>query len=292
MLIREAVARGKDILLKAQQMPQAQGEHSVALQDAVFEAKLLMQSLLDISPAQYILASDDLLPDALQDTYFSYIQQRSRGRPVAYILGKTGFWTLDLLSNEHTLIPRADTEALVEWAINLNIAEQSQVLDLGTGTGAIALAIAKERPRWQVTGLDRIEGAVALAKQNAAMNKLSVSFMQSDWFSVLDTETPKAFDLIVSNPPYVEPDSKYLRQGDLRFEPHSALIAENNGMADIQKIVEQAPLHLNSKGWLLIEHGFEQAHAVQTLFSKHGFSSIETKCDLNLQPRVTGGLLI
>ncbi|MFC3120589.1 peptide chain release factor N(5)-glutamine methyltransferase [Agaribacter flavus] len=278
-LVKAAVEQGRIFLANSKQ---------VSIQDPLFEARLFMQSVLDVTAAQYILKCDDAISSEDYSRYMSYIEQRATGKPVAYILGKTGFWTLELMTNSHTLIPRSETELLVEWAISLTLYEKARVLDLGTGTGAIALSLASEKQSWQVYGVDRIQGAVHLAEQNAKLNGLSAQFLQSDWFSVFEQDK-LGFDLIVSNPPYVEESSEYLHQGDLRFEPRSALVAANSGLADIKQIVAQSPQYLNAGGWLGIEHGFEQHNAVQTLLDESGFSAIKTIKDLNNLPRVTVG---
>lgn len=213
--------------------------------------------------------------------------RRCRGEPVAYLVGEREFWSLNLRVDPSTLIPRPDTETLVEWALQLDLAGDSRVLDLGTGTGAIALALATERPHWRVTGADANEAAVNLARTNASSNHLSrVQFQVSDWFSSLLTQR---FDLVVSNPPYIAADDCHLSQGDVRFEPRSALVAADNGLADLAQIVSGAPDALEPGGWLLLEHGFDQGEAVRALLQQRGFVAIETRADLAGQERVSGG---
>ena len=214
------------------------------------------------------------------------LSQRAAGYPLAYITGEREFWSLSLATDPSTLIPRADTETLVEWALSLPLLANAQVLDLGTGTGAIALALASEQPSWHVQGVDFQAQAVALAQKNAQRNGLNqVVIFQSDWFS----SVTQRYDLIVSNPPYIDADDLHLHQGDVRFEPHSALVADDHGLADLQHIVSSAPHFLKQQGWLLLEHGYQQAEAVQNMLSAEGFISIETKCDLAGHPRITGG---
>jgi len=206
---------------------------------------------------------------------------------VAYILGQQGFWSLDLEVSPDTLIPRPDTEVLVETALALPLAEDARVLDLGTGTGAIALALAHERPRWQVTGVDRIPAAVALAQRNAARLRLgNVEFAPSHWFAALAGER---FTLIVSNPPYIAGSDSHLDEGDVRFEPRSALVAGPDGLDDIRELVAAAPAHLQSGGWLWLEHGFEQAAEVRELLVRQGFSAVESRRDLGGHERISGG---
>ena len=175
----------------------------------------------------------------------------------------------------------------MEIALQLR-GENVRVLDLGTGTGAIALALAKERPTWQVLGVDCNAAAVSLAQDNARDNDIgNARFLQSDWFSRIDTA--QRFDLIVSNPPYIDTDDPHLLQGDLRFEPRAALVAANHGLADIAAITHAAPYFLQPDGWLLIEHGFEQGCAARAEFNKNAFADITTWCDDSGRERVTGG---
>ncbi|SQG00221.1 modification methylase HemK [Paucimonas lemoignei] len=222
--------------------------------------------------------------------FASYLQRRQTGEPVAYILGQQGFWKLDLEVAPHTLIPRPETEMLVEAALELVPAfAQSQVLDLGTGTGAIALALASERPAWQVTAVDRVLEAVALAERNRQRLQLdNAKVLSSHWFGSLEG---KRFDLIISNPPYIADEDPHLVTGDVRFEPNSALVAGADGLDDLRLIIDQAPAHLNPEGWLLLEHGYDQGAAVRDLLSSHGFEKIQTRRDLGDHERITFGRL-
>lgn len=211
---------------------------------------------------------------------------RQQGKPIAYLLGETEFWGLKLKVNEQTLIPRADTETLVEWALELNLPTDAKVLDLGTGTGAIALALAQERPRWHITGVDYLPPVVALACCNQARHQLkNVQFKQSNWYADLDEH----YDLIVANPPYIAAQDIHLSQGDVRFEPHSALVAEQQGLADLQHIIQHAPSYLTASGWLLVEHGYDQAAKVQQLFTQACYHNGQQRKDLGNHVRVTGG---
>ncbi|WP_165667221.1 peptide chain release factor N(5)-glutamine methyltransferase [Metapseudomonas otitidis] len=221
------------------------------------------------------------------ERYARYLERRRQGEPVAYILGHQGFWSLDLEVAPHTLIPRPDTELLVETALALVTLSQARVLDLGTGTGAIALALACERQGWQVTGVDRISEAVALAERNRERLGLgNAAFRESHWFSALGAE---CYDLIVSNPPYIAAQDPHLAQGDVRFEPSSALVAGADGLDDIRLIVSQAPAHLNAGGWLLLEHGYDQAAAVRELLAREGFDAVESRRDLGGHERISLG---
>lgn len=223
-------------------------------------------------------------------TFASHLQRRRTGEPVAYILGQQGFWKLDLDVAPHTLIPRPETEMLVEAALELVPAfAPTRVLDLGTGTGAIALALASERPVWQVTAVDRVLEAVALAERNRQRLHLdNARVLSSHWFSSLEGQR---FDLIISNPPYIAAEDPHLAAGDVRFEPSSALVAGSDGLDDLRMIIEQAPNYLNDDGWLLLEHGYDQGAAVRDLLSSHGFEKIQTRRDLGDHERITFGRL-
>ncbi|WNL41218.1 peptide chain release factor N(5)-glutamine methyltransferase [Halomonas sp. PAMB 3264] len=219
------------------------------------------------------------------------IAARAQGEPVAYLTGEREFWGLPLLTSRHTLIPRADTETLVEAALARAGAASGRFLDLGTGTGAIALAFASERPGWQVSGLDLRIDAVALAEQNAARLALeNATFIQSDWFEALAQEdVAPRFDIIVSNPPYIDEADPHLSQGDVRFEPRSALVAAGEGLADLLHLVYCAREYLEQGGWLLLEHGYRQADAVRQALSSAGYLDVESLVDLGGHARVTLG---
>ena len=198
---------------------------------------------------------------------------------------------MPLAVNNSTLIPRPDTELLVETTLELfaqDTAEQCRdCLDLGTGTGAIVLALASEKPRWQLLGVDKSADAVALAEQNRAqLNFNQVQIRQSDWFAQIKSQH---FDVIVSNPPYIDPQDPHLEQGDVRFEPRSALIANNHGLADIELIIREGWNYLRNDGWLLLEHGYDQGAAVRDLLSARGFVAVETRRDLGGNERVSLG---
>lgn len=221
------------------------------------------------------------------DALAHLLQRRREGMPVAYLTGRREFWSLSLAVNSATLIPRPETETLVEWALEVALPTAAAVLDMGTGSGAIALALAVERARWEITAVDASAAALAIARANGErLCPERVCFVASDWFSAL---AGSRWDLIVSNPPYVEADSPYLQRGDLRFEPRSALVAGSSGLDDIARLAAAAPHYLRRGGWLLLEHGFEQGVAVRGLLEAAGLQQVVTRCDLAGHERITGG---
>lgn len=256
---------------------------------AQLDAQLLLAHVLEVSTSYFYTWPDKMVESANIERFDVLLARRERGEPIAYLLGHQAFWSVDLEVAPCTLIPRADTERLVEVALSvLDINRANRILDLGTGTGAIALALAAELPNANVVGVDLIEDAVALAKRNASRNRISnVRFVQSSWFDALGTS--ESFDLIVSNPPYIDSNDEHLSQGDVRFEPKSALVAEKQGMADIEHIIQQAPDYMAPNAYLVFEHGYDQALAVQQRLREAGFVSIESFQDLGGNDRVTIG---
>lgn len=254
--------------------------------EATIEAQLLLMHVLNVNRAWLIAHATDLLENSAANDFEKLVQRRLQGEPIAHILGTREFFGLTLTVTPDTLIPRPDTETLVEAALQ-KINGAMRILDLGTGTGAIALAIAKHAPQCEVIAVDASAAALAVAKKNAATLQLSnVQCIASHWFAALPESK---FDLIVSNPPYIENNDPHLQQGDLRFEPLSALASGADGLHDIRQIIEQAPAYLNEEGWLMLEHGYNQAPAVQKLLNAHGFQNIQTINDLGNNPRVTFG---
>lgn len=264
--------------------------HAAELPDSPsprLDAELLLAFCLGKSRS-YLRTWPELAVDAATAARFAALLARRRaGEPVAYLLGQQGFWSLDLEVAPHTLIPRPDTELLVETALALCPGGPARVLDLGTGTGAIALALASERPAWQLLGVDRVPEAVLLAERNRARLKLvNARFVESAWFAAL---AGQRFRMIVGNPPYIAADDPHLAQGDVRFEPASALVAGADGLDDIRLIVSEAPDHLEAGGWLLLEHGYDQGEAVRALFAARGFTQVESRRDLGGNERITLG---
>lgn len=220
------------------------------------------------------------------------IAARAQGIPVAYLIGEREFWGLRLATSPTTLIPRPDTETLVELALSRAPQPSGRLLDLGSGTGAVALAFASEQPGWQVLGVDVREEAVELAIRNAqTLGLKNARFLHSDWFAALETydEAGTFFDIIVSNPPYIAADDPHLTEGDVRFEPRSALVADACGMADLLHLVQSAQHYLAAAGWLLLEHGYAQADKVRIALNKAGYQNVESVCDLGGHERVTLG---
>ncbi|CZU84289.1 peptide chain release factor N(5)-glutamine methyltransferase [Enterobacter ludwigii] len=236
----------------------------------------------------YLLAFGETQLSAEQEAQLAtLLARRKTGEPVAHLVGEREFWSLPLYVSPATLIPRPDTECLVEQALSRLPAQACRVLDLGTGTGAIALALASERPDCEVTAVDVMPDAVALARRNVArLGFPNVTVLQSSWFSALDNRT---FGMIVSNPPYIDEHDPHLTQGDVRFEPLTALVAANEGLADIVHIVTTSRQHLLPGGWLLVEHGWTQGDAVRDVFIAAGYRAVETCRDYGGNDRLTLG---
>ena len=214
-------------------------------------------------------------------------KERLKGVPLAYLLGHREFWSLKLKVTRDVLIPRPETELLVEWAVELaSQCDLDSMLDLGTGSGAIALAVQQDLPHLSVTASDVSASALRVARENAEDLGLPVEFVESSWFGAL---AQRRWALIASNPPYVAANDAHLLDGDLRFEPNIALTDQGDGLWSIREIASNAPDHLEAGGWLLIEHGYDQAADVRSIFELNGFSKVSLRHDLAGRPRVTGG---
>ncbi len=252
------------------------------------DARALLAHALERPPAWLFAHGDEAIEEAAQQRFEALLARRIAGEPVAYLIGRRGFWAFDLLVSPHTLIPRPETELLVELALERAPPDAGlRMADLGTGSGAIALALAHERPQAQVIAVDVSEGALEIARANAqALSLGNVEFRQGDWLVPLAGER---FDLIASNPPYIGDDDPHLREGDLRFEPARALSSGPDGLEAIGTIIRDAPAHLHPGGWLLLEHGWEQGEAVRGLLSAAGFDAVSTHRDLEHRDRVTLG---
>lgn len=256
--------------------------------DARYESQLLLQRVLNVNRAWLIAHANDVLHPEMQAKFGALVQRRCNGEPIAYILGDREFYGLNLEVTPATLIPRPDTETLVDIALKkIPVSQSIQVLDLGTGTGAIALAIAQQRPNAEVTAIDASQAALNVAMNNSRkLNINNVRFILSDWFAALNHQK---FDVIVSNPPYIEDTDIHLNKGDLRFEPTSALASGADGLDDIRRIIDDCLIHLKPQGWLMFEHGYNQAESVSDLMAQAGLVNIETFKDFGGNHRVTLG---
>ncbi|MGN2242496.1 peptide chain release factor N(5)-glutamine methyltransferase [Frateuria sp. GZRR33] len=252
------------------------------------DAEILLAHVLDKPRSWLIAHADDGLDQAAAERFERLLARREQGEPVAYLTGRRGFWTLELEVTPATLIPRPETELLVELALARLPQEGSpRVVDLGTGSGAIALAIARECAHARVLATDASVAALTVARRNAEGNRIrNVSFAHGDWFGGLAGE---CFDLVVSNPPYIAAGDPHLSDGDLRFEPASALASGHDGLDDIRRIVRDARTHLAADGWLLFEHGWDQGAAARGLLEAAGYHEVFTAQDLEQRDRVSGG---
>ncbi|AXA99644.1 peptide chain release factor N(5)-glutamine methyltransferase [Aeromonas caviae] len=253
------------------------------------DADALLCHLLDCRRSYLMTWPEHELDAAQQATLAGWLARRLNGEPIAHLIGEREFWSLPLKVSPATLIPRPDTEVLVEQALARLPVGPCALLDLGTGTGAIALALKSERPDADVWAVDRMPAAAALARTNSAALGLPIEVRDGSWFAPL-SDAPR-FAMIVSNPPYIDGTDPHLHEGDVRFEPRSALVAEEQGLADIRLIVTQAPAHLVPGGWLLLEHGWDQGEAVRQLLLQQGYVQVETVRDYGDNERVTLGRL-
>ncbi len=250
------------------------------------ENRILLCHALGISRVGLITQSERELSADEAERLAALVQRRLDGEPIAYIVGQREFFGLPFQVGPAVLIPRPDTELIVELALE-RLAPRARLLDMGTGSGAIAVAVAHTRPDAQVTALDVSEDALALARTNADANGARVRFLRSDWFAALGEQD--VFDVVASNPPYIASGDEHLAQGDLRFEPVDALTDHADGLSDLRTIIAGAARHLVAGGWLLLEHGYDQAAAVRTLLAEAGYLEAQSWRDLAGIERVSGG---
>ena len=266
----------------------AQQSLSEASPTAVLDTQVLLSYVLQCNTAHLAAWPEKNLNEEQEVQYLQLIEQRKQGSPVAHLTRQREFWSLNFSVNDSTLIPRPETETLVEYILSkFNNKENLTLLDMGTGTGAIAISIASEKPAWKIYASDLTEDVLALAKHNSENHQTNnITFIQSNWFTDIAHNN---FDIIVSNPPYIASDDPHLKQGDVRFEPESALISGEIGMDDIEHLCSHAKSYLKDDGYLIVEHGYNQKQLVAECFAKNGFINIEQKQDLSGHTRMTAG---
>ena len=247
------------------------------------EAAWLLEHILKVNALELKFRSEQELTKEQEQAYLTGLARIEQGEPLAYVTGSQPFWTLDLKVTADTLVPRPDTEILIETVLKLPLKQNANIVDLGTGTGAIALSLASERPQWHVTATDIYQPTLDVAQENAAQYGLNhVKFVCGSWFDALEKQQ---FDLIVSNPPYIDPDDLHMQK--LGAEPERALVAAHQGLADLETIIVQGKNWLKPLGWIAVEHGYDQGEAVYTLFEQQGFTQIQTVQDYGGNDRVT-----
>jgi len=253
------------------------------------EAEVILAHVMSVSRAYLVSNQEKPLEAETREAAQNLVARRCAGVPIAYLLGRKEFWSLELSVSEHVLIPRPDTETLVERALEKVRDGQSRIIDLGTGSGAIAIAIASEMPCCEIVATERSTAALKIAEQNIhAIGVNNISLIQSDWYQELGAEQ---FEIIVANPPYIDPEDPHLI-GDVRYEPREALVAGDAGRCDLNTIIQNAPEHLRTGGWLLVEHGYDQGDWVRQQFTVNGFTEVLTIRDLAGNERVTEGRLL
>ncbi|HEY5734395.1 MAG TPA: peptide chain release factor N(5)-glutamine methyltransferase [Gammaproteobacteria bacterium] len=254
--------------------------------DPYTDSHVLLAHSLGKNRAWLIAHAEEELEQASLDAFDQLVNQRQQGMPVAYLLGQREFWSLPFKVTRHTLIPRPETEHLVERALALPVPEVARVLDYGTGSGVIAVVLAKERPGWTLSAIDCSPEALSVARENAAHHQVGITFLQA---CDLACVAGQSFDLIVSNPPYIRHGDPHLSQGDVRLEPAQALASGPEGLDCIRYLIANAAAYLRPDGYLLLEHGYDQAEAVRGLMQQQGFLDVETDRDFAGHERVTRG---
>lgn len=269
---------------------QATGTLSKTSDSAALDAEILLCQVLNKNRSYLRAWPEKNLTQDQHEQFENLLQQRAQGKPIAHLTGFKEFWSRDFKTTPDVLIPRPDTELLIELALELIPTNQAcKLLDLGTGSGVIAITLAAERPNCSIVACDQSEKALVIAQENARSHQIkNVQFFLSDWYDQIPNNK---FDLILSNPPYIAADDPHLQQGDVRFDPDCALIAEQQGLKDIIRIADQARQYLISKGHLLIEHGYDQQQQVQEIFQRFAYQNIQTYTDLAGQPRASYGQL-
>ena len=272
----------------AQALKQASQKLAETSDSAHLDTEVLLCHVLNCAATHLIAWPEKTLNETQAKLFNQFIEQRHSGTPVAHLTGTKEFWSLDFKVTPATLIPRPDTETLVEFVLNkFSDKKNLRLIDLGTGSGAIAIAIASEKPDWEIIATDISVEALAIAGENARLHKIkNIQFIESNWFERLEQQR---FDLIISNPPYIAEHDKHLSQGDVRFEPLSALTSGETGMDDIKHITAQSKRHLNPNGWLAFEHGYDQKQTVSNCFNHYAFQEITQLTDLSGQARVSAG---
>ncbi|MDD2724444.1 MAG: peptide chain release factor N(5)-glutamine methyltransferase [Methylovulum sp.] len=269
-------------------LAQATKDLAATSDSPALDAEVLLCHVLD-KPRSYLRAwCDQTISDEQQRQFQRLWQQRCQGQPIAYLTGQREFWSRDFFITPDVLIPRPATELLIELSLQLIPAHAAwNIIDLGTGSGIIAITLAAERPNVQLTAVDLSQKALQAARQNASRHQTNnVQFLHSNWFNAVPLQR---FQLVISNPPYIAENDGHLQQGDLRFEPESALIASGQGLDDIKTIAKTAKNWLTEDGHLLIEHGYDQEAVVQAIFTSCAYREVQTYCDLSGQPRATYG---
>lgn len=259
----------------------------IALETAALDAEVLLTHVLGVNRAWLYANGEANLPADKESFFNDLVKRRTRGEPIAYLLGRREFWSLSFRVTANVLIPRPETEMLVETALALYPAERAcRVADLGTGSGAVAIALASERPGWEIHATDLSPEALNVATRNAlTLTPGRVQFHLGSWLQPLEG----LFDLVVSNPPYVNADDPHLERGDCRFEPRMALTPGSDGLVAIGEITAAAKNHLTASGWLIFEHGFDQGQAVRSLLTERGFEEVSTRKDLEGRDRISLG---